>query len=500
MDLADLYRDVIVDHNRQPAEPRPLAGATHQPTGDNPLCGDRLSLDVEVAGDVIRDLRFEGSGCAISTASASLMSEAVKGQHARRGGRALRRRAPHADRRARRDCRTPRQAGRARGRARVPGAGQVREPLLAHAERGARAAGATRSRRNEHAPRRPRAGRRQPRRARRHRAGGRRGEAAARARVGYITQALGGSYTVYVEGNLFRIAGADGDAIGKEPMQPPALPPGATDEDVNRVVWDQLRTCFDPEIPINIVDLGLVYDCKVADNADGTRDVAVKMTLTAPGCGMGEVLVADVRDKLRADPDRAQRRRRARLRPAVEPVDDVGSGAPADRHDVSDARRRRPGPSSSALAERQQRGVAADGRRVDRDGLLGGEARQVVRPAGLRPRARQPAAAERLHADDRADHVAVHVDVADARARRDALRDAVDARVDAEREAVAARVDRVDDLVEPRPAKRTTCRIGPNTSRSSRAMPSISTASGAKKCPRGEAGRQPRAVMPAGCP
>jgi probable FeS assembly SUF system protein SufT len=116
--------------------------------------------------------------------------------------------------------------------------------------------------------------------------------------VGYITQALGGSFTVYVEGNLFRIAGVDGDAIGREPIAPPELPAGASDQDVNRVVWDQLRTCFDPEIPINIVDLGLVYDCRVTGNPDGTRDVAVKMTLTAPGCGMGEVLVAVVRDKL----------------------------------------------------------------------------------------------------------------------------------------------------------------------------------------------------------
>jgi probable FeS assembly SUF system protein SufT len=120
--------------------------------------------------------------------------------------------------------------------------------------------------------------------------------------VGYITQALGGSYTVYVEGNLFRIAGTDGDAIGKDAIQPPALPAGATDEDVNRVVWDQLRTCFDPEIPINIVDLGLVYDCSMTPRDDGTRDVSVRMTLTAPGCGMGEVLVADVRDKLKLVP------------------------------------------------------------------------------------------------------------------------------------------------------------------------------------------------------
>lgn len=120
--------------------------------------------------------------------------------------------------------------------------------------------------------------------------------------VGTITQALGGSFTVYVEGNLFRIAGSDGDAIGQSPVAAPELPSGATDADVNRVVWDQLRTCFDPEIPINIVDLGLVYDCGVTPNEDGTRDVAVRMTLTAPGCGMGEVLVADVREKLKLIP------------------------------------------------------------------------------------------------------------------------------------------------------------------------------------------------------
>lgn len=80
MDLAELYRDVIVDHNRSPRNRGRLPAATHHADGDNPLCGDRLSLDVQLDGDVIRDLRFEGSGCAISTASASLMSEAVKGR------------------------------------------------------------------------------------------------------------------------------------------------------------------------------------------------------------------------------------------------------------------------------------------------------------------------------------------------------------------------------------------------------------------------------------
>ena len=80
MDLAELYRDVIVDHNRSPRNRGRLPGATHHAEGDNPLCGDRLRLDLELAGDVIQELRFEGSGCAISTASASLMSEAVKGR------------------------------------------------------------------------------------------------------------------------------------------------------------------------------------------------------------------------------------------------------------------------------------------------------------------------------------------------------------------------------------------------------------------------------------
>jgi nitrogen fixation NifU-like protein len=80
MDLADLYRDVIVDHNRSPRNRGRLPDATHRADGDNPLCGDRLHLDLALDGDVIRDLRFDGSGCAISTASASLMGEAVKGR------------------------------------------------------------------------------------------------------------------------------------------------------------------------------------------------------------------------------------------------------------------------------------------------------------------------------------------------------------------------------------------------------------------------------------
>ena len=119
---------------------------------------------------------------------------------------------------------------------------------------------------------------------------------------GYITQALGGSFTVYMEGNLFRISGEDADAIGKEAIKAPELPPNATENDVRELAWAQMRTCYDPEIPINIVDLGLVYDCAVQPNDDGTRTVEVRLTLTAPGCGMGDILVDDVKDKIERIP------------------------------------------------------------------------------------------------------------------------------------------------------------------------------------------------------
>jgi probable FeS assembly SUF system protein SufT len=123
---------------------------------------------------------------------------------------------------------------------------------------------------------------------------------------GYITQALGGSFTVFVDGNLFRISGADADALGKEPPEPLVLPDDAGDADVERLVWQQLRTCFDPEIPVNIVDLGLIYDCTLETGGAGGRRVRISMTLTAPGCGMGDILVDDVRSKLERIPTVAQ--------------------------------------------------------------------------------------------------------------------------------------------------------------------------------------------------
>lgn len=115
---------------------------------------------------------------------------------------------------------------------------------------------------------------------------------------GFITQALGGSFTVYIEGNLFRIAGSDADALGKEPVPPPEIPDNATDKDIEGVIWQQLKTCYDPEIPVNIVDLGLIYRLDVSPGTDGQRSVSIDMTLTAPGCGMGEILVQDAQEKI----------------------------------------------------------------------------------------------------------------------------------------------------------------------------------------------------------
>jgi probable FeS assembly SUF system protein SufT len=119
---------------------------------------------------------------------------------------------------------------------------------------------------------------------------------------GFITQALGGSFTLYIEGNLFRVAGIDADAVGLEPIKPPEVPADASDADIESVIWDQMRTCYDPEIPINIVDLGLIYRCEVERTDDGQRNVKIAMTLTAPGCGMGPVLMEDVREKVEIIP------------------------------------------------------------------------------------------------------------------------------------------------------------------------------------------------------
>ncbi len=112
-----------------------------------------------------------------------------------------------------------------------------------------------------------------------------------------ITQTLGGSYTVRVPGNLFRIAAKDADALGLQAKTEasPTPPAGPVDE---KSVMDVLRNCYDPEIPVNIVDLGLVYDLAVEPLPGGGNSVSVKMTLTAQGCGMGGAIAGDAQQKL----------------------------------------------------------------------------------------------------------------------------------------------------------------------------------------------------------
>ena len=118
-----------------------------------------------------------------------------------------------------------------------------------------------------------------------------------------ITQALGGDFTLYINGNLVKLSGKDADAIGKR-----------VDDEVNKsilinngeyseeLVWEQLKTCFDPEIPVNIVDLGLIYDLSKKGNIKDGFNINIKMTLTAPGCGMGPSIAQDVDNKVSALP------------------------------------------------------------------------------------------------------------------------------------------------------------------------------------------------------
>tara|TARA_B100000945_G_scaffold46887_1_gene32581 strand:+ start:3777 stop:4334 length:558 start_codon:yes stop_codon:yes gene_type:complete len=117
-----------------------------------------------------------------------------------------------------------------------------------------------------------------------------------------IMQALGGSYTVYTVEGMFRINGTNADAIGKEVEKPPSLPENITDDEFEEKVWDQMKTVFDPEIPINVVDLGLIYDCRLNKSEDNNFIIEVDMTLTAPGCGMADVLVADIQERIEMMP------------------------------------------------------------------------------------------------------------------------------------------------------------------------------------------------------
>lgn len=112
-----------------------------------------------------------------------------------------------------------------------------------------------------------------------------------------VTQALGGSFTILVpsQAGLYRIEGQDADSIGEEAS---ATPEKSTKGNLEQAAWDQLKTCYDPEIPVNIVDLGLVYSLEVKPRQGGGSEVNVQMTLTAPGCGMGPIIASEARQKI----------------------------------------------------------------------------------------------------------------------------------------------------------------------------------------------------------
>ena len=120
-----------------------------------------------------------------------------------------------------------------------------------------------------------------------------------------ITQALGGNYTVNINGNLAQIGAQNADALGFEvpdlaKFKDTDIHEGIVNEDL---IWQQLRTCYDPEIPVNMVELGLIYNCTVDKQDDGENIVNILMTLTAPGCGMGDFLAADVKQKVAMVPN-----------------------------------------------------------------------------------------------------------------------------------------------------------------------------------------------------
>ena len=113
-----------------------------------------------------------------------------------------------------------------------------------------------------------------------------------------ITQSLGGNHTVIINGNMAQISAEDADALGLKIEEKQTYKPNSDFSE--QLVWDQLKTCYDPEIPVNIVELGLIYDLRIQDLESGEKNILIQMTLTAPGCGMGPVISDEVQRKVNA--------------------------------------------------------------------------------------------------------------------------------------------------------------------------------------------------------
>ena len=113
-----------------------------------------------------------------------------------------------------------------------------------------------------------------------------------------ITQSLGGNHTVIINGNMAQISSDNADALGVKVEED--LYHSSDSSFSEQLVWDQLKTCYDPEIPVNIVELGLIYDLNIKNEEDGEKNITIMMTLTAPGCGMGPVIADEVERKVSA--------------------------------------------------------------------------------------------------------------------------------------------------------------------------------------------------------
>ena len=116
-----------------------------------------------------------------------------------------------------------------------------------------------------------------------------------KGKTGIISQSLGDNYTIVVEGNMYQVSGVDGEKIGEEKRDISSNNFASEEE-----IWNVLHTCYDPEIPVNIVDLGLVYNCEIKEQDSGVN-ILIQMTLTAPGCGMGPVIADEVKQKRQVD-------------------------------------------------------------------------------------------------------------------------------------------------------------------------------------------------------
>ncbi len=309
-ELRELYQEVILDHSKRPKNFGELAGANRQAEGYNPLCGDREIVYVRAGGRRLERGRVPRLRLRDLDRVRLDDDRIAEGPHAR-GGRGAVRPIPRPDHRKERrreaGSARPRQAGRVLRGARVPGAHQVRDAPVAHAEGRARGRGPDRldgaDRGTEGGERRSLTCGHRNRRRRRARSWRARSRRERRFTIPegtplQITQSLGGTYTVMMPmGYLARIDAKDADAIG-EAVEAKAPDAASANKTVEELCWDELRTCYDPEIPVNIVDLGLVYSCQLTPHPEGGEQVDVRFTLTAPGCGMGDVLRDDIRQKL----------------------------------------------------------------------------------------------------------------------------------------------------------------------------------------------------------